>query len=57
MNWQRFLNQLNAEFKDIGADDPPVEVFDANTGKQFAISHIYNEDGVLCIDITPEGAA
>lgn len=56
MEWQRFLNQLNAEYKDLGVENPKVEVYDANTGKQFNIVTIYSDrddGGLLCIDILP----
>jgi hypothetical protein len=50
MDWQTFLGQINAEYKDIGEDNPQIEIYDLS-GNVYEIDHIYNEDGIVCIDI------
>lgn len=49
--WQTFLNQLNAEYKDLGLENPPVEIYNSLNGKKYEIVNIYNEDGIICLDI------
>lgn len=49
--WQKFLEQLNAEYKDLGKEDPPVEIYGYLNGEKYEIKDIYNEDDIICIDI------
>lgn len=51
MEWNTFLNHLNSEYKELGAENPQIEVFGYLDGKKYRIVEIYNEDGILCIDI------
>lgn len=57
MDWQTFLSQLNAEYHDIGKENPPVEVYDANTGDRYSLVTIYNEEGILCLDVERQAPA
>jgi hypothetical protein len=53
MDWHTFLNELNAQYKELGLDNPPVEIYD-DRGNKYEIYEIYAEDGIIGIDVKRE---